>query len=165
MFTNHRVDAPLRSALGLAFALSVGCGDEHGQENPNEEACEHLKEGPSAPVTAAAMAGASAPRIANDHQRYDITLPPAAGSFSGFVSFAAAAAGDYIFYTNAGVPLKVTSSANADVAAESTASTITECTEVKGRTVYPLQVGTYTIGLGPASSDKVSVVVEADHGH
>lgn len=155
---------PVMTAIAAVLA---SCGDEHGHENPNVEACEHLKEGPSVAVAATTTAGATAPAIASDHKRYDLTLPVTAspGSFLGHVTFAAPAAGDFIVFTSAAIPVKVTTAAGADVAPESTASSITECTEVKGRHVFELGVGTHYVALGPATNNSVSVVVEPGHEH
>lgn len=153
--------------LILACVPAAGCGEhrEHGHENPNAEACEHLKEGPAVAVSAAAAASTDAAKIGNDHKRYDVTLVDVTGGKGGFVSFAAAKEGEYILFTSAPAKLNVKSAAMADVAAESSAASVTECTDVKGRHVYDLKVGTYVIGIGPETADKVSFVVEASDAH
>jgi len=158
----------LRTLCILALASApLGCGsnDEQGHENPNQEACEHLEMGPMVAVTAAGASSATAPKINNDHQRYDVSLVDLAGSKGGFVTFAAAEAGEFILYTSAPVQLEVKSSAGATVMAESSLPSIPECTLVKGRSVYDLTVGTYVIGISGASADKVSFVVEESHVH
>src|SRR3712207_8753985 len=43
-----------------------------------------------------------------------------------------------------------------EVAFEESAKSSTECTNVKGRYVAPLQVGTYTLTFGPTSASSVS---------
>jgi hypothetical protein len=145
------------SACLLSSALLIACN------NANEadvEACEHLQEGPSAAVTATS-ATSGAPAVSNDHKRYDITLPASTGgNYVGSVSFAVGEASDYVLFTGATVPVKVTSSAGAEVAFEESATTSTECTEVKGRYVVPLQVGTYTLTFGPTTQSTVSLVIE-----
>jgi hypothetical protein len=162
---------PFAAVLSLsALALfGAGCGeddDPEGGEDPDAEACEHMKEGPMALVTAAAAFSATAPAVKNDHQRYDLTLADGVGGKAGFVTFAVPAAGDYIVYTSAAVKVAVKSAAMADVTAESTTNSFAGCPEVKGRHVYELAVGTYVIGIGPETSDKVSLVLEADtHAH
>jgi hypothetical protein len=154
------------SALAL---FGAGCGDDDDpeqHEDPDVEACEHMQEGPPSAVMAAAAFSISAPAVRNDHQRYDLTLTDAAGSKSGFVTFAAAKAGEYIVYTSAPVKLSVKNAAMVEVAPESSATSIARCTEVKGKHVYDLAVGTYVIGVGPETSDKVSLVLEAnEHAH
>jgi hypothetical protein len=157
-----------RRILGALTALSLsalGCGGEdHHEENPNAEACEHLQEA-DAPVaiTAAATSSPTAPAVRADHARYDVTTVAVAGGKGGYLTFASAAAGDYIFFASAPVQLTVKNPAGADIAAESSATSIPECSEVKGRYVYPLQVGTHILGIS-TSADEVSFVVEG-HAH
>jgi hypothetical protein len=151
----------LLSACLLSSALLIACGSP---PNPADvEACEHLKEGPSAAVTATA-ATSGAPAVSNDHKRYDITLPAGTGGNVGSVSFAVSEASDYILFTGANVPVKVTSSAGQEVAFEENATSSPQCGEVKGRYVVPLQVGTYTLTFGPTTQSTVSLVIEeTDH--
>ena len=148
-------------------AAPVGCGgsDEHTHGNRNEEACEHLEMGPMVAITAATASSATAPRINNDHQRYDVSLVDVAGAKGGFVTFAAAKAGEFIVYTGATVQLAVTHSVGATVMSESWMASIAEWALVKGRNVYDLAVGTYVIGISGAPADKVSFVVEESDAH
>jgi hypothetical protein len=168
MRTNCLTLLTLRTLCILALAtapLACKSEDEHEHENPNEEACEHLEMGPMVALTAAATSGATAPKINNDHQRYDVTLVDVAGAKGGFVTFAAGTAGDYIIYTSVPAQLEVKSTAGASVMVESAMTSVTECTLVKGRNVYDLAVGTYVIGIGGVSADMVSFVVEASEAH
>ena len=164
-----RAITKLTTTLTAVLAMSVaGCGEDdgHEHENPNAEACEHFEMGPPVAVVAAATATASAPKIDNNHMRYDVTLTTIAGGKGGFVTFAPAKAGDYVIFTNAPVQLSVKNSAMTEVTAESSATSITECTTVKGRYVYPLQVGTYVVGVTATSGgDTVSLVVEEAGEH
>jgi hypothetical protein len=154
---------PVRLFGALCAVALASCGDETKpeEENPNAEACEHMEMGPETGVPAAATASASAPKIDSNHRRYDVTTMAVSGGKGGYVTFAPTAAADYIFFTSEPVTLSVKSAAGADVAAKSTAASIPECTDVKGRSVYPLQVGTYIVGF-TGRADKVSFVVEAD---
>ena len=164
----HVPSCALRMLTILMLATAaIGCGhdDDHEHENPNEEACEHFEKGPPAAVTAAASSSADAPKINNDHKRYDVKLVDVGGGKGGFVAFAAGKAGDYIFFTDAPVQLSVKSSTMADVPVEKSDAMIAECMAVKGRHVFPLQVGTYVIGIGGAAGEKVSFVVEAAEAH
>jgi len=149
----------LLSACLLSSALLVGCGGS--TEDADGEGCEHLQRGPGVAVTASASAG-SAPAVSNDHKRYDITLP--SGS-AGAVSFAASEATDYVFFLNADVPLTVTSASGQAVAFESSAKSSESCTDIKGRYVAPLAVGTYTLTLGPAAGTVSLVIEESAHDH
>ncbi|HYO64921.1 MAG TPA: hypothetical protein VEU33_02460 [Archangium sp.] len=153
----------LLSACLLSSALLAGCGGEKNEADV--EGCEHLQKGPGAAVTATAAAS-GAPAVSNDHKRYDITLPAGTGGNAGSVSFAAAKASDYVFFLGSNVTLKVTNASGAEVAFEESATSSTECTQVKGRYVAPLQVGTYTLAFGPTSESRVSLVIEeTDHAH
>ncbi|HYO56060.1 hypothetical protein [Archangium sp.] len=146
----------LLSACLLSSALLAGCGKSN---EADVEGCEHLKEGPSASVNASASAS-GAPAVNNDHKRYDITLPAGSGGNTGSVSFAASEAIDYVFFLGADVPLKVTNASGQEVAFEASTKSSTQCTEIKGRYVAPLQVGTYTLTFGPATQGSVSLVIE-----
>lgn len=151
----------LFSAVLLSTALFMGCGND--EENADAEGCEHLQEGPAAPVTATA-ATTGAPAVSNDHRRYDITLTDVTGGKGGSVSFAAAEATDYILFTSADVPVAVKDSGGMTVAPEASVKSSSECTEIKGRHTIPLSVGTYTLTFGPTTSTSVSLVIE-ESGH
>jgi hypothetical protein len=154
--------------LALIAALVAGCGDDNGEETSglNAEACEHMQGGPPVAVTATPTA-AGAPAIANDHQRYDVTLVPVTGGNGGAVTFAAAEATDYVFFLDAAVPLTIRDPSGATVTPEETVQGIAECTEVKSRILVPLTVGTHTLQLGPATGTIVRIVAEeaAAHAH
>jgi hypothetical protein len=155
----------LLAALLMSTALlAAGCGDDtEEEENPDVEGCEHLQEGPSSAVTAT-LTG-TPPAVDDDHRRYDITLVDGTGGKTGSVSFAAAEATDYIIFTSADVALSVTSSSGAQVAIEESAKSSSECTEIKGRHVVPMTVGTYTLTFGPTTASSVSIVIEHSHEH
>jgi hypothetical protein len=146
----------LLSACLLSSALLAGCGESN---EADVEGCEHLQEGPSVAVSASASAS-GAPAVSNDHKRYDITLPAGSGGNVGSVSFAAAEATDYVFFLGSNVTLKVTNTSGQEVTFEESATKSDECTDIKGRHVAPLQVGTYTLNLGPTSESSVSLVIE-----
>jgi hypothetical protein len=155
----------LFSAVLLSSALLVACGEE-AEETADTEACEHLKEGPTSPVTA--VATGMGPAVSNDHRRYDITLVDVTGGKGGSVSFAAAEGIDYILFTGADVPVTVKNSGGTAVNPEASATSSSECTEVKGRFTYPLSVGTYTLTFGPTALTSVPLVIEeagGDHEH
>ena len=148
----------LLSVCLLSSALLAGCGGEKNEADV--EGCEHLQEGPAASVSATASAS-GAPAVSNDHKRYDISLPAVSGGNNvGSVSFAAAEASDYVFFLGSNVTLKVTNASGETVTFEESATSSTECTNVKGRYVAPLQVGTYTLTFGPTSESSVSLVIE-----
>ena len=163
-FTSGHRGSRLPVLLLLAGALLAPACDDHDDgegENPNEEACEHMKGGPMKAVTAAAAASVSAPAIDDDHQRYDVSLVGPSGAKVGFLTFAAAAHGEIIVFTNAPVTVSLKSPAGTAITAKSTSASIGECSEVKGRHQFEVEVGTHSLEIGPETTlDKVSLVVE-----
>ncbi|MFP2924659.1 hypothetical protein ACLESO_05465 [Pyxidicoccus sp. 3LG] len=156
----------LLAALLMSTALlATACGDdEEGEENVDVEGCEHLQEGPATPVTAT-LTG-TPPSVSNDHRRYDITLVDGTGGKTGSVSFAAAEATDYVIFTGADVALTVKNASGATVEIEESTKSSTQCTDIKGRHVVPMGVGTHTLTFGPTTAASVSVVIEeAAHDH
>jgi FAD/FMN-containing dehydrogenase len=156
----------LFAACLLSTALLVGCSGE--EETADTEACEHLQNGPQSAVTATAAA-AGAPAVSNDHKRYDITLVDVTGGKGGSVSFASSEAAEYVFFLNADVPFKATDASGQTVAIEASATSSSECGDIKGRHIVPLGVGTYTLSFGPTSATSVSLVIEEEaheeHSH
>ncbi len=152
----------LLSVCLVSSAVLAGCG---ATEEGDVEGCEHLQKGPGSAVTATTTG--TAPAVSNDHKRYDITLPAGSGGNTGSVSFASGEAVDYVFFLGTDVPLKITQGTQ-EVSFESSAKSSATCTEVKGRYVAPLGVGTYTLTFGPTSATSVSLVIEEsghDHEH
>ena len=158
----------LLSALLLSTSLlAAGCGGDEEEAHVDEEGCEHLQEGPAAAVTAAVSG--TGPAVSNDHKRYDIALVDIAGGKGGAVSFAVSEATDYVLYMSAPVPVTVTNSSGAAVEFEESATNSSLCTDIKGRHVVPLTVGTHTLTFGPSTLSSVSLVIEEsgehDHAH
>ncbi|KFE62183.1 hypothetical protein [Hyalangium minutum] len=155
----------LFSAVLLSTSLVFGCGGD--EETADTEGCEHLQAGPASSINASAS-GTAAPAVSNDHRRYDITLADVTGGKGGSVSFAASEAVDYILFTSADVPVTVKDGNGQTVAAEESVKSSSECTEIKGRHTFPLNVGTYTLTFGPTTATTVSLVIEesgTDHEH
>ncbi|XXF75607.1 hypothetical protein P2318_21410 [Myxococcaceae bacterium GXIMD 01537] len=155
----------LLSACLLSTALLAGCASD--EENIDDEGCEHLKNGPGQSVTATATA-TGAPAVSNDHKRYDIQLVDVGGQKGGTVTFAAAEATDFAFFLGSDVPFKVANSSGQAVQPEESVTSSEVCTDIKGRHIVPLSVGTYTLTFGPTSATSVSVVVEEaahEEGH
>lgn len=159
----------LLSALLVSTALlAAGCGgDDEDEAHVDEEGCEHLQKGPGVAVTAAVSG--MGPAVSNDHKRYDIALADVAGGKGGAVSFAVSEATDYVLYTSASVPVKVTNGSGTEVSFEESANSSSLCTEIQGRYVVPLTVGTHTLTFGPSTISSVSLVIEEsgehDHDH
>lgn len=151
----------------LLALLASACGDDHSDElGVDQEGCEHLAEGPATPVTASAIADSSAPAVADDHMRYDITLVDDGGGQNvGSVSFAAAEAGDYVLFLGQDVPVAVADSTNQPIDIEASASSSEACPEIRGRHVVELGVGTHFFTFGPTSESAVQLVIEPDGEH
>lgn len=149
----------------LSSALVVGCGNT---DTADTEGCEHLKEGPGVSVTASATAS-GAPSVSNDHKRYDITLPAGTGGNTGSVSFAVSETAHYAFFLGSDVNLAIASTSDSSaVSFESSTKSSEACTEVKGRHVANLPVGTYTLTFSSPTQTRVSLVIEeesAAHAH
>ncbi|RKG76391.1 hypothetical protein [Corallococcus terminator] len=158
----------LLSAVLLSASLLVSaCGDDAEESTGDEEGCEHLQEGPAVSVTAAVSG--TGPAVSNDHKRYDIALVDVTGGKGGAVSFAVAEATDYVLFTSAPVPVKVTNGSGATVEFEESTNSSTLCSDIQGRHIVPLTVGTHTLTFGPSTLSSVSLVIEEsgehDHDH
>ena len=161
----------LRAVLGtlalFAATALTGCGDHDHEEHhgPAEEACEHTKEGPFQDVTATAAAD-GAPSATFAHTAVRITLVEDADDStqnSGYVTFAADEAAEFAFFLSTDVPLAIMDANSAAVDIEESAD-VAECTEVAKQHNADLEVGTYTLKIGPTTEASVSLVVEeANH--
>lgn len=158
-----------RLALLATFTLAVSvfvpaCGgddDATPEESIDVEGCEHLQEGPAAPITAGAVADETAPLVAADHRRYDIAVTD-----TGFVRFAADEATDLVVFIDAPATLTFTGADGTVLPPEETATSSPECTDIKGKVTVPVGVGTVFIAIGPGAPAEVSMVVEeAGHDH
>jgi hypothetical protein len=152
--------------LSTSILFSAGCGDDEEEpENIDAEGCEHLQQGPSAPITATATAS-GAPAVRNDHKRYDISLIDVTGGKGGSVTFAVAEEGDYLFFVNEDVPLAIRTSGGAAVEPEEMVKSSTVCPDIKGRYTVELGVGTHVLTFGPTSKASLSLVAEhGEHDH
>jgi hypothetical protein len=147
----------------LAFVLIAtlaACGGSDDEPSVDAEGCEHLQEGPAAPITASADP-AGAPAVDADHRRYDVALvDDGGGQYGGVVSFASAEATDYVLFLDAAVPVAFADAGGAPAAIEESATSSPECAEIRGRHVTELGVGTYYLTLGPTAATTVGIVIE-----
>jgi hypothetical protein len=97
--------------------------------------------------------------------RYDVTLTAITGGNGGFVSFASAEAVHYAFFLDAPVAFAVQDGSGATVPIEESATSSPECSDIRGRHVVDLGVGTFFLSLGPATESEVSIVIEESGGH
>jgi hypothetical protein len=154
----------MKLRLLVPILLATACGDSHEDPPPDEEACEHLQDGPSVARTATASA-AGAPSVSNDHMRYDVTLVDVSGGKGGYVAFAAPEAATYHVFVDEDVALTVSSAAGQPVAIANTQTGSASCTEIRRRYDVPLTVGSFNLQLGPTPVTSVSVVIEEQHEH
>lgn len=154
----------LPAILLATLSLAAACG-EHDHDDPDAEACGHLRGGPAENVTASATPAATAPAVRSDHRRYDVALVDAGGGKGGSVSFASSAARDHVLYTDVAVPVRVATAAMMEIAPSASATETPACPEIKGRHVFRLGVGPHVITFGPTSADRVGLVIEPLAGH
>jgi hypothetical protein len=150
---------------GLVLA-TAGCeddhGHDHGDETPEEEACEHLSDGPAQAILAVAADDvAGLPDISKAHTRFDVTMVGDAGKLGGYVKYVSAKSGDVLVVANADVPFQLLDSAGTAVAPKSEATSQAGCAAVKRRAVYTLGVATYRLKLGPTATSTVGLLFEA----
>ncbi len=132
------------------------------------EGCEHGEEGPAKAVTANLVTmSRERARVADDHNRYDVTLVQSAGQYEGYVIFENDDVGDFHFYLNKDVPFKLMQNGK-DVAFEKTTKPLALCPDVvKASYVAELAIGQVELHWGPTSESSVGVVIEfaaGEHG-
>lgn len=152
----------MRLSTVLVTLTLAACGhDAHEEENINEEACEHMQEGPAVAVVATASAQ-GAPDVSQSHRRYDMTLD---NTTQSMVSFAASHASEYTFFLSANVLFTVHNDQGTEVEIEHTENPFAACADVAVSHTLDLQVGTHLLHLGPSASVVGLVVEQAEHEH
>jgi hypothetical protein len=147
-----------------AFALVLAACGEHGLEDIEAEACEHLDEGPFQPLAATATA-ADAPAGNETHVSYEVSLVDLGeGSFGGFVAFDPPEAGEYYVFTDQPVELSFADASGATIAIESQC-TSSPCSETCGivERRYQLDVGTerVVVAFAPGAVTETLLLFEA----
>ena len=140
-------------------------GEEHGAE---EEACEHLAEGPFAEVTATDASDSDPPSIAVEHTRVNVALTAIEGGNGGFVTFPATEAAEFIFFLSDDVPVEIFDPMGNEVIPELTEMGSELCDDIAIAHHVDLEIGTYTLLLGPTDVTSVGIVHEeagAEHDH
>ncbi len=151
----------LIASLSSVSFLLLACGQP--VPTADDEACEHLAEGPGTAVTA--VAGGEGPLIADDHRRYDVTLVPVSGGNGGQIRFAADEPGDFLFFTSAEVDFTVSTLTGDAILLEELIPGSEVCDAVGAKWIFHLEVGTYRLELGPTSETLLSFVVEHGGAH
>lgn len=150
--------SPMASAEGSASPTAPAASPE---VKGNAEACEHMAEGPAVAVAAVAEGAASAPSVAADHKRYDISLPGGAGQ----VRYASATAGELTVYADSPATLSLLKADGMAVVAESIATSVGECGNIQGKWVFDVGVGPHSMVLGGPSLVKVVLEASTSHSH
>ena len=159
----------------LAWTLFVcavaACGSDDAAPTPQEDACEHMAEGPFEAVTAAADNQSTTPSIDALHTRYDITLAASGADYIGFVELVNDEMAERYLFLDADVPIELSTGGGA-VAPEESFSQVADCGEVATGQLFDLDVATYQLEIGPTSQTSVSIVIVEpadghghDHGH
>ncbi|WP_428264336.1 hypothetical protein [Haliangium sp.] len=150
--------------------LAPACGGAGGEDSPSPEqdACEHMIEGPAQSATAVADLNADGPDLGEHHMRWDITLDAdGAGGFDGYADLVVAEAGEALLFWSLDVPIELRDPSGAVITIEATLTDVAACAEVEVGHTFDLGVGTYLMHIGPSASDQVSLVVvpSDEHGH
>ena len=157
-------DCLLLAALTVVGAL--GCSDDHGKDTEAhdpvleavEEACSHMKSGPSQAVTLTADA-VGAPDLSKAHTRLDITFVKLAGGQQGGVGvYKVSTAGDYVFSLSSKASITVSDKDNKEVAAEKSLTSPSTCAEFAAARVYELAVGSYVVSFAAPTDTGVKAV-------
>ncbi|MFT7581136.1 MAG: hypothetical protein ACI9MR_002810 [Myxococcota bacterium] len=166
MKRHHLLVQLLAATLLLAGSACDDDNDpEPAEESIEEEACEHRADGPFQAVTAGATADATAPSATFAHTSVQITLadPDSDGTFEGFVTYAAAEAGDHVIFASDTVTLTVTALDGTPITVEAV-EPVSLCSEVQAGHRVELTVGGYFLHFD-ASVAEVGVVIERDEAH
>lgn len=135
----------------------------HVEESPDEEACEHIKDGPFGDVAAGSDQG-SAAEIKADHRAHRVFLKK---NEQGWVKFAADEAGEILFFADTTLEVRPFDDQGTEISFETTATSVDACTEVKGKYVLDVEsAGIVFLRLGPLlAGGTVAFVVEEAAGH
>ncbi len=146
----------------LAFALSLavsGCGDDHdhdpdGEEHSaEEEACEHLEDGPSVAITAADSVTNNPPNALVEHTRADIDF---SGAAVGVVALEATEEGEFLLFMNS---VETPTAATAAGDAVALTPITTTCASALSAFELDLEVGTTFLTFDPAPAS-IQLIVE-----
>jgi hypothetical protein len=165
----NRVALYLASSLVIVLAACSEHLDEPGShhEGPEDEACDHMIDGPGLATTAVADMTADAPDTGEHSVRWDVALAAGAdGMYSGYIDLVVEEAGITDLYLDVDMPVKVWNASGGEVMAHHAQTSFTLCTDVSVGLGYQLGVGTYLVGFGPTTEQAVRMVVvlEGEHG-
>lgn len=158
----------LSLVAALAACASDGVDEDAGtgeEEDPIEEACEHMEEGPSAAHTA--TLAAPYPDVSAEHTRHDVTLVDDGGQNGGAVTFEVDEDGEHLVFLDKDIPV-----AFRDVGGEAFDVLLSEpvdaCDSVAIQKHVTFEVGTVELRFGPTTESTVRIVIEEvgeEHAH
>ncbi len=164
------------TAVALSLAVTAcddGDGEHHEEdghesESPATHACEHIEGGPAVAVVAAEFASKQYPDVSALHTRFDVSLPDTDDGL-GYLWYPAAEAGDHILFLTEDVPVTILGPDGEEVAPEHSGGSPEECPSILTHHLVHMEIGTYTVALGPADVTEVGLVVyvggEEGHEH
>lgn len=151
--------------LSLSLCLAAtACSSDDDEVTPEADACEHMADGPSEAVTAAAASTDDGPDVGEHHTRFDITLVASGTDYVGFVDVVAEEAGEMLIFSDGDTAMKLWNGTT-EIAAEATNANVTECSEVTMSRTFDVEVTTYTLELGPTDQTSISLVFGEAGGH
>lgn len=142
-----------------------GCDGDGADGAPHEEAsaaahaCEHLDGGAGEAVTAVDEASMAYPDVSAEHTRYDVALDDLDGDGLSYLWYAATEAGDHTLFLTGDVPVTILGPDGAEVVPEDSGGSPEDCPGFAAHTLVELDIGTYTLVLGPAEVDAVGLVI------
>jgi len=141
-----------------------GCdGDDsdghHEEESVAAHACEHLDGGLAEVVVGAEFASKTYPDVSAEHTRYDVALDDLDADGLSYLSYQATDEGDHILFLTEDVPVTILGPDGDEVVPEESEGSPEDCPGFAAHHVVELDIGTYTLVLGPAEVDAVSLVI------
>lgn len=174
-----RISVMLSAVALLTTTFVTGCADDTDDTSTtaaatgatlssDEEACEHMVEGPFQDVTATA-ASDGAPSATYAHTAVHITLATDTTDdtmYMGYVTYEADEATEFALFLSVDAPLAIHDAAGNDVEIEASEAVLA-CDEVAMEHLVDFEVGTYTLVIGPTAAAEVTLIAEeANHaGH
>jgi hypothetical protein len=121
----------------------------------------HANAGPFMMVEAAAEGGTQAPSVNSVHTHYTLTLPGGApGAYTGTARYRPQRTGEWVFFMEAELPLKVFDAMGAELPVLYTERQ-TSCDKLPFAHSFALMAGTtYELRFGPAQGPEAAIVIE-----
>lgn len=138
--------------------------DDHDDENPAAEACEHFESGPFVAVSAVSdVTDDAIGLVGNDHKDYQIALTEntATSDFGGFVAFESGEAVEYILFFKQDVEVVFwQSDAETEIEPAEVIDGDEHCADVAVQYHIDLPVGTVYLQLAAGDIETLDLVIE-----